>query len=106
MLESVYEACLAYELSRRGHRALRQVRLPIKYKGLEFNEGFRLDILVEDLVIVEVKAVQSISPIHQAQLLSYLKLSGRRIGLLLNFHETSLKRGLRRLVYGSKPSLP
>jgi GxxExxY protein len=106
MLESVYEACLAYELARRGRRAIRQVRLPIKYKGLEINEGYRLDILVDDKVIVEVKAVQTLAPIHQAQILSYLKLSGKRVGLLLNFHETSLKRGLRRFVYDHRPSLP
>lgn len=106
MLESVYEACLAYELARRGRRAVRQVRLPIKYKGIELDEGYRLDILVDDEVIVEVKAAQALTPIHQAQLLSYLRLSSKRVGLLLNFHETSLKRGLRRLVYDSKPSLP
>jgi GxxExxY protein len=106
MLESVYEACLAYELARRGRRAIRQVRLPIKYKGLEINEGYRLDILVDDMVIVEVKAAQALTPIHQAQLLSYLKLSGKRVGLLLNFHETSLKRGIRRFVFDPSPSLP
>jgi GxxExxY protein len=99
LLESAYEACLAYELAKRGRRVSRQVPLPIKYKGVELAEGYRIDLLVDDLVVVEVKACDGLNPIHQAQLLSYLRLSGRQVGLLLNFHETSLRRGLKRLVY-------
>ena len=98
LLESTYEACLGYELARRGHRALRQVRLPIRYKGVELDEGYRIDLLVEDQVIVEVKAVEALNAVHKAQVLSYLKLSGRSVGLLLNFNEVTLRQGLERLV--------
>lgn len=98
LLESAYETCLAYELSCRGRRALRQVRLPLSYRGIELDAGYRIDVLVEDQLIVEVKAVDELSAIHQAQVLSYLRLSGLQVGLLLNFNELSLRRGLRRLV--------
>jgi GxxExxY protein len=89
LLESAYEACLAYELAKRGRRVSRQVPLPIKDKGVELAEGYRIDLLVDDLVVVEVKACDGLNPIHQAQLLSYLRLSGRQVGLLLNFHSNA-----------------
>ncbi|MGE0492712.1 MAG: GxxExxY protein [Vulcanimicrobiota bacterium] len=105
LLESAYEKCLAYELSLRGHQTSRQVPLPIVYKGVELDAGYRIDLLVDDVLVVEVKAVESLNAVHQAQLLSYLKLSGRSVGLLLNFHEPTLRRGLKRVVNNYKPQL-
>jgi GxxExxY protein len=98
LLESAYEACLVYELRTRGLWVETQVPLPIVYEGVRVEAGYRLDLLVEHLVIVELKAVEGISPVHIAQLLSYLKLSGKPIGLLINFHVAHLKDGIRRLV--------
>ena len=100
LLESVYEACLAEELKRRGVPSLTQVKLPVTYKGLEVREAFRIDILVADSIVVEVKAVAALKPVHRAQLLTYLRLSGHHLGLLLNFQETRLVDGIRRLVNG------
>ncbi len=100
LLESAYEACLLHELHKRGLEVASQVRLPIKYNGVNINAGFTIDIMVEDAVIVELKAVERILPVHQAQLLSYLKLSGRKLGLLLNFNVVSLKQGIKRIVNG------
>ena len=97
LLESAYAECLCYELSRSGIEFKREVRLPIEYKGLKLDCGYRIDLLVEDSVIVEVKAVEHLLPVHSAQLLTYLRLSGRKVGLLLNFNETILKNGLKRL---------
>jgi GxxExxY protein len=98
LLESAYEACLAYELTDRGLRVERQKELPVTYRGHSLDCGYRLDLLIEDLVIVELKAVEKLQPIHEAQLLSYLKLSGAPLGLLLNFNVIELRRGIRRLV--------
>lgn len=106
LLESTYEACLAYELVERGLRVDRQKSLPVQYRGVSLDCGYRIDLLVEDLVIVELKAVERLEPIHEAQLLSYLKLSGVPIGLLLNFNVTVLRRGIRRLVNNLKESSP
>lgn len=100
LLESAYEACLVYELQRRGIQCRSQVVLPISYEGMILDAGYRLDLLVEDAVIVELKAVESIHPIHKAQLISYLKLSQRKLGLLINFHVLHLKDGITRLVNG------
>jgi GxxExxY protein len=86
LLESAYEGCLLYELQRRGARVLKQVELPVVYDGIQIDVGYRLDLLVEDLVIVELKAVEALAPIHEAQLLTYLKLSGKKLGLLMNFN--------------------
>lgn len=97
LLESAYEACLAFELSERGIRVQRQVELPVVFRGHNVDAGYRLDLLVEDLVIVELKAVEQISPLHKAQLLSYLKLSSKPIGLLMNFNVRLLKDGITRL---------
>jgi GxxExxY protein len=98
LLESAYEACLLFELHRRNFKAVSQVELPVVYEGVRIDAGYRIDVLVEDAVIVEVKSVQKILPIHQAQLLSYLKLSGTRVGLLINFNVLHLKDGIKRMV--------
>jgi len=103
LLESAYEACLAHELARRSFRVQRQVALPVTYHGVQIDAGFRIDLLVQDLVIVELKAVSEIAPIHEAQLLSYLKLSGCSVGLLINFHVVHLKDGIKRLVNNLQP---
>ncbi|MFZ2447947.1 MAG: GxxExxY protein [Syntrophobacteraceae bacterium] len=98
LLESTYEACLAYELDQRGLGVERQKALPVEYRGVRLDCGYRIDLLVEGSVVVELKAVEKLDSIHEAQLLSYLKLSGSPIGLLLNFNVTELRRGIRRLV--------
>jgi GxxExxY protein len=101
LLESTYTACLQYELRQAGIRSSPQVALPVVYRGVKLNLGYRIDLLVENLVIVELKSVDAISPVHQAQLLSYLKLSGKSIGLLINFNVVHLKDGIRRFVNGT-----
>jgi len=93
LLESAYEHCLAYELERRGRHVLRQVALPIVYDAVKLDAGYRIDLLVADAIVVEIKSVESLAPIHQAQLLTYLKLSGRRLGFLMNFNVPLFKRG-------------
>ena len=98
LLESAYEACLAFELAQRDLKVERQKPLPLIYKQVELDCGYRLDLFVEDLVIVEIKAVDQLAPIHQAQLLSYLKLSDCKVGLLINFNVKLLKNGIRRVV--------
>ncbi|MEM8866498.1 MAG: GxxExxY protein [Planctomycetota bacterium] len=98
MLESAYEACLLFELHRRGLRAANQVEMPIIYESVKIDVGYRLDVVVEQAVIIEIKAVRELLPIHQAQLLSYLRVSDLRLGLLINFHELKLKDGIVRLV--------
>lgn len=98
LLEGVYEVCLAHELNKRGLRVERQVLLPAVYDGMRLDAGLRLDMLVENEVVVELKAVQALLPIHEAQVLTYLKLAGYRIGLLINFNVPIIKRGIRRLV--------
>ncbi len=98
LLESAYEACLAYELSERGMSVERQKALPVEYKGINIDCGYRLDLLVEENIIVELKSVERLDRIHHAQILSYLKLSGYRIGLLINFNTKMLKNGIKRFV--------
>ena len=98
LLESAYEACLEFELKKRGLRVERQVELPLRYKEVHLDCGYRLDLLVNGVVIVEVKAVNEIAAIHHAQLTSYLKLSGCRVGLLINFNVMLLKDGIKRIV--------
>lgn len=98
LLESTYEACLVHELRKRGVKLAAQVPLHVTYDGVRIDVGYRIDLLVEDAVIVELKAVDNLLPIHQAQLLSYLKLSGRKLGLLINFNVMRLKNGIRRIV--------
>jgi GxxExxY protein len=98
LLESAYEACLAFELTDMGLTIEQQKPLPVIYRAVNLDCGYRLDLLVEREVIVELKAVDRLMPIHEAQLLSYLKLSGYKVGLLINFNETLLKNGIRRRV--------
>jgi GxxExxY protein len=102
LLESAYEACLAYELTKTGYSIERQKKLPITYGELRLEEGYRIDLLVEKVVIVELKAVTRIEDIHEAQLLSYLRLSGCAVGLLINFHVKHLRDGLRRVINTKK----
>ena len=100
LLESVYEAVLAYELVKREITARRQVPIPIRYEELSFEEGFRADLLVGEKVIVELKSVAAIAPVHAKQVLTQLRLSGHRLGLLINFGEIHLKDGIKRVVNG------
>lgn len=99
LLESTYEACLTFELEDRGIAVERQKALPVMYRDRPIECGYRLDLLVEDSVVVELKSVEAIERIHMAQLLTYLKLSHYPVGLLINFNVTSLKNGIRRMVY-------
>jgi len=98
LLESAYEACLVFELCERGLKVERQVELPLCYKGVRLDCGYRLDLCVENAVIVEVKATNNMATVHQAQLTSYLKLSGCKVGLLINFNVGLLKSGVTRIV--------
>jgi GxxExxY protein len=98
LLESTYEVCLAHELAQRGLDFERQKDLPVHYDGISLDCGYRIDLLVDDSIIVELKAVEKLLPIHEAQLLSYLKLSGYKIGLLINFNVEVLKTGIKRRV--------
>ena len=98
LLESAYEACLAYEIAKSGLSVERQKELPVKYRNVKLDCGYRIDLLVENKVIVEIKAIDKLAPIHTAQLLSYLKLSGCKVGLLINFNVKILKDGIRRLI--------
>ena len=98
LLESVYEECLGLELSRAGLRFERQVELPLVYEGMHFDRAYRADIVVEKAVILEIKSIENILPVHVSQVLTYLRLSGCHIGLLLNFNTKLLKEGLRRFV--------
>ncbi len=104
LLESAYEACLAYELAQRGLKIEQQKPLPVIYNDVKLDCAYRLDLLVEEAIIVEVKSVDRLAPIHQAQFLSYLKLSGLRVGLLVNFNVKVLKDGIRRVINGFPPS--
>jgi len=98
LLESAYRVCLAHELRKRGFRVLLDVPLAVVYDGVKIDAGYRLDLLVNGAVLVELKAVAKVHPIHEAQLLSYLKLGGYPVGLLINFHVRQLKNGITRMV--------
>ena len=100
LLESAYEACLLYELEKAGLKTTRQEPFPVIYDGVELDVGYRLDLLIEEIVIVEVKAVEQLLPIHTAQLLSYLRLSNRKLGYLLNFNTAQMRSGIKRVVNG------
>jgi len=97
LLESTYEACLLHELKSRNLIVQNQIVLPVKYKDTQVDAGYRIDLLVERSIIVEIKAIEKLLPVHEAQLLTYLKLSHRKIGLLINFNTTRLKYGIRRI---------
>lgn len=101
LLESTYTFCLQHELGKAGYLAQVQVPLPVVYDGTKLELGYRIDMLVDDLVIVELKSVDAVNPVHQAQLLSYLKLSGKSLGLLINFNVLHLKDGIQRFVNGT-----
>ena len=98
LLESAYEECLCHELSLRKIRFERQVPLPVQYKAVKLDCGYRMDLVIEKRIVIELKTVESLLPIHEAQLLTYLKLSGIKCGLLVNFHVPLLKSGLKRIV--------
>ena len=101
LLESVYEVILAYELEKKGLSVQRQVAIPIEYHGIKFDEGFRADIVVENKVIVELKSVENIHPAHKKQVLTYLKITGMKLGYLLNFGEALMKDGISRIINGA-----
>lgn len=98
LLESAYTACLRHELIKRGFKVASEVPVPVVYDGIRLEAGYKLDLLVEDAVVVELKAIEALAPIHQAQIISYLKLTGKPIGLLINFHSLHLKDGIKRFV--------
>jgi GxxExxY protein len=98
LLESAYQSCLAFELKRLGLKLEEQKPLPVVYKEVKLDCGYRLDMVIEDQIIVEIKAVEKLLPIHDAQLLSYLRLARKKVGLLMNFHVPVLKNGLKRIV--------
>ncbi len=102
LLESAYSACLAHELQSRGVAVRKQVALPVVYRDVRIDAGYRLDLLVEEAVVVEVKSIVKVLPVHEAQLLSYLKLSGLHIGLLINFHVPHLRDGIKRMINGRR----
>ncbi|WP_048189147.1 GxxExxY protein [Methanocella conradii] len=99
LLESIYETCLAYELRNRGHLVEKQVKLPVIYKGIQMDAGLRMDLIVDNCIIIEIKAVDELLPLHEAQVLTYLKLTGYRIGLLINFNSCHLKDGIKRIAH-------
>ncbi|MEZ6071796.1 MAG: GxxExxY protein [Pirellulales bacterium] len=98
LLESAYEQCLCHELSQRRLTFQRQVSLPVVYKGIRLNSGYVLDVVVENQVVLELKSVERVEPVHEAQLLTYLKLSGKKVGMLLNFNVELMKDGITRRV--------
>jgi GxxExxY protein len=98
LLENIYEVCFCHELKKRGLSFQRQVPVPINYDGVAFNEGLRLDVLVEGKVICELKAIETLNAVHQAQLLSQLKLTGKRLGFLINFNVAVIKTGIKRMI--------
>lgn len=98
LLESVYEGALSFELRNKGFNVRQQQELPVKYKGIDLHGTFRMDILVNDLVIAEIKAVERLLPIHEAQLLTYLKLANKKLGLVLNFNSAAIRTSVRRVV--------
>jgi GxxExxY protein len=98
LLESTYEACLEYELARSGLDVRCQVALPVIYDDIRLEAGYRIDMIVEDMVILEIKSVDKLAPVHMAQVMTYLKLSNRSFGLLINFNEDNLREGIKRVV--------
>ena len=98
LLESVYERAMEYELIRRGHNVKSQLGVPVVYNGVNLDIGFRLDLLVDDLVIVELKSVEAVHPVHYKQLLTYLRLTNKKLGLLINFNAVTLKNSITRII--------
>lgn len=100
LLEHVYEVALAHELTKRGFQVQRQVSIPMKYDGISFEEGFRADLIVDALVLIELKSVEGLSAVHPKQTLTYLKLMNLKLGLLINFGEAKIKDGIKRIING------
>jgi GxxExxY protein len=100
LLESAYEGCLAQELRLRGLHVQTQLAVPVFYEGVKIDVGYRIDLMVEDLIVIEVKSVETLLPVHEAQVITYLKLSGKRLGFLMNFNVRLMKVGLRRFANG------
>lgn len=98
LFESAYRSCLVYELERQRIRTQVEVPVPLMYRGIEINPGYRLDLLVDDAIVVEIKAIEALTSVHRAQLLTYLRLTGLKAGLLLNFHVAELRQGIRRVL--------
>jgi GxxExxY protein len=98
LLEKVYEVCLTHELRKLGYKVERQINIPINYDGIDFEEGLRLDILVEDCVIIELKAIEIVNPVWEAQIISHLKLTNKNLGYLINFNVPIIKNGIRRFI--------
>jgi len=98
LLESTYEVCLEYELVKKGFEVARQIALPVIYDNIKLDAGYRIDLIVNNTVIIEIKSVDALAPIHTAQVLTYLKLADKKLGLLINFNETNLKKGIKRLI--------
>jgi GxxExxY protein len=98
LLEKVYEVCFCHELTKRGCQVQRQIAIPVIYDGITFDEGLRIDVLVNDQVIIELKAVDTINPVWQAQVLSYLRLTGKRLGYVINFNVPVIKQGIQRII--------
>ncbi len=99
LLESTYEVCLEYELLKCGLSVERQLDLPVVYENVKLNAGYRIDLLVNDQIIIELKAVDKLAPVHTAQVLTHLKLSGKELGLLMNFNTPNMQEGITRLIY-------
>ena len=98
LLESTYEVCLEYELAQKDYEVARQVALPVIYNEIKLEAGYRIDLMVNNAIIVEIKSIDALAPIHTAQVLTYLKLSNKKLGLLINFNEIDLKKGIKRLI--------
>ncbi|MCK4358158.1 MAG: GxxExxY protein [Candidatus Cloacimonetes bacterium] len=98
LLEKIYEVCFCYELSKNDLKNRRQVNIPILYDGITFDEGLRIDVLVEELIICEIKSVEKMNPVWEAQILSYLKLTGKRLGFIINFNVPLIKDGIKRII--------
>jgi GxxExxY protein len=103
LLESTYETCLKHELVKRGHKVDTQVALPIKYEDITLDAGYRIDMLVEGKIVLELKSIENFLPIHEAQLLSYLRLSNKQVGILINFNVIHIKDGIKRMVNNYRP---
>ena len=103
LLESAYETCLEYELQKRGFLVGRQIPQPVIYEEIAIDAGYRIDLLVNDMVIIELKAVEQLAPIHTAQLITYLKLSKKNLGFLVNFHTPLIKHGIKRIANNHNP---
>ena len=101
LLESVYEKILSYELKKKNLKVKQQVSIPIEYENITFKEGFRADIIINNKVIIEVKSVKALDPVHHKQVLTYLKLADKKLGLLLNFNDELMKNGIKRIINGS-----